>query len=144
MCIDPTAIFAGNAAATEKAPAIALRGCDDPEVIDLAILGHKVGSAPEKLAKYATRFVAIARDTMAEMTAATAAGNLPTVKALAHRLSSTASAVGAMRFGNLCREIEELALGDPTKMQDRIAQLELLLDRIAERVEAIRVIHAGA
>jgi len=123
-------------AAAELSGDTPFAGCDDPDIIDLAILASRVGNAPAKIAKYVTLFIETARNTQAEMKAALAAKDLPTLGALGHRLKSAAFTVGAMRFGELCLELEHLKDSDDLEAAHaRVDQLQALFERIAQRVK---------
>jgi CheY-like chemotaxis protein/HPt (histidine-containing phosphotransfer) domain-containing protein len=124
------------AAATEAPERPAFPGCDDPEIIDLSILVGRIGDDPAKVAKYATRFIENARPGVAEMQEA-AVGDLPRLAAIAHRLKSTALAVGAMRFGSICGELQLLkASDDPSPAQAQVACLHEIFEQIAQRIES--------
>jgi HPt (histidine-containing phosphotransfer) domain-containing protein len=131
----PAAIVPAEASA-EASEGILFAGCNDPRIIDLAILSSRVGNDPAKIAKYSARFVATARDTMTEMQAALAAGDLPGLGSLGHRLKSAALTVGAMDFGELCKELERLKdSNDLETARATIDQLLALFEQISLRVK---------
>ncbi|MDP3687733.1 MAG: response regulator [Sulfurimicrobium sp.] len=110
--------------------------CDDPGVIDLSILAGRVGNDPAKIAKYALRFIETTHDTLIEMQGALAAEDLDVLYALGHRLKSAAFTVGAMRFGELCQELEHLKGSDDLlAARAKVEQLSALFAQIDQRVK---------
>ena len=90
---------------TEAPPAVT--GAAAAPLLDTAILATTFGDNPEKLRKYAFMFLDSAREGLAEIDIALAAGDLARAGATAHRLKSSARAVGAMTFGEVCAELEQ-------------------------------------
>ena len=88
------------AQADERAPGA-------PPMLDIAVLAATFGENPEKLRKYAFMFLDSAREGLAEIDIALAAGDLARAGAVAHRLKSSARAVGALAFGAACAELEQ-------------------------------------
>ena len=76
--------------------------------IDLRVLEKQVGSAPEKIGKFASKFVDSARKGLQELDAACIAKDQLALSALGHRLKSSARTVGAHQFADLCHELEQL------------------------------------
>jgi len=137
VCLDtPAPIVPASTASQVPANGSQLVDCQDASVIDLAILSSRVGSDPAKIAKYAMLFIETARNTLTEMKAALAARDLPALSALGHRLKSAAFTVGAMRFGELCREMEGLkASDDLDAAQAGFEQLQALFERIEQCIK---------
>lgn len=80
---------------------------DDPNIIDLNVLIGMVGDDdPEKLNNFVSLFIDTAQQTLDEMDAELAKADYPVLVALGHRLKSVARTVGAVRFGDLCHELE--------------------------------------
>jgi HPt (histidine-containing phosphotransfer) domain-containing protein len=79
----------------------------DGELFDVAALAQTFGGKLDKMRKYTALFLDSARDGMVEVDAALAAGDPVQLSELGHRLKSSARAVGAMRFGNLCFALEK-------------------------------------
>jgi two-component system sensor histidine kinase/response regulator len=77
-----------------------------PDLIDLDALAQTFGANPVKMRKYALLFLDSAHEAMGQIHAAARAGELDTMASLAHRLKSSAKAVGALGFGNLCEALE--------------------------------------
>ncbi|MDZ7655368.1 MAG: response regulator [Sulfurimicrobium sp.] len=127
--------------ASTSAPVAAIEdslfaACDDPGVIDLSILAGRVGNDPAKIAKYALRFIETTHDTLIEMQGALADEDLDALYALGHRLKSAAFTVGAMRFGELCQELEHLKGSDDLlAARAKVEQLSALFTQIDQRVK---------
>ncbi|MBD8530103.1 MULTISPECIES: CHASE domain-containing protein [unclassified Massilia] len=75
-------------------------------LFDTAVLAATFGDDPAKMRKFAFMFLDSARDGLAEIDVALAAGDLARAAAVAHRLKSSARAVGALGFADLCAELE--------------------------------------
>ena len=76
--------------------------------IDLRVLEKQLGAVPEKIGKFASKFVDSARKGLLELDEACYAKDQVTLSALGHRLKSSARTVGAHQFADLCHELEEL------------------------------------
>ncbi|RZA34564.1 MAG: response regulator, partial [Lysobacteraceae bacterium] len=98
-------------------------------LVDLDVLAMSAGGDPERMRKYACLFVATARDALAEIDAALENGDVAAAGAVAHRVKSSARAIGAGSFAGLCEEIEGQA-GRPAQVRALAARLRVLLARI--------------
>ena len=108
---------------------------DGYEVIDLSVLASRVGNAPGTITLYTSLFIETAQETLQEMDASLAAGDMTALNSQAHRLKSAALTVGAMRFGRLCQELERMKRNDDgAAAQLRVGQLQALLERIVQQV----------
>jgi CheY-like chemotaxis protein/HPt (histidine-containing phosphotransfer) domain-containing protein len=106
------------------------------DVIDLAILGHLVSDDPDKVRKFALKFLETAQKTLAEMDAAHTSGDLAALGGLGHKLKSSARTVGAMGFADLCQALESAdKANDLSQAGMLLRQLHPLLERIARQVE---------
>jgi len=98
------------------------------ELFDIAALAQTFAGKPDKMRKYTQLFLDSARDTMVEIDAALAAADLARLSELGHRLKSSARAVGAMRFGNLCLALEQGRQdADTARAGALVAQMHALL-----------------
>jgi PAS domain S-box-containing protein len=98
------------------------------ELFDLAALAQTFGGKPDKMRKYALLFVESARDGMREVDAALAQDDLVALSELGHRIKSSARAVGAMQFGNLCLALERVRTDPDTASARRlVAQMHSML-----------------
>jgi HPt (histidine-containing phosphotransfer) domain-containing protein len=70
------------------------------------VLVSTFGADPGKMRKFAFMFLDSAREGLAEVDIALASNDLARAGAVAHRLKSSARAVGAMGFADLCAELE--------------------------------------
>ncbi|WP_227470439.1 CHASE domain-containing protein [Massilia sp. YMA4] len=80
-------------------------------LFDVTALGQTFGNKPEKMRKYALMFLESAREGMDEVDAALAQGDLTRLAELGHRIKSSARAVGAQSFAELCLALERLRKG---------------------------------
>ena len=85
-----------------------------PGPIDATVLPSLIGCDPATLREFLTGFAASARRAERDLTAAIAAGQRATAKAVAHRLKSSARAVGAVALGELCARLEAATEHDDT------------------------------
>lgn len=105
--------------------------------IDLSVLAGLVGHAPEKIGKFALKFLDSAQRSMQEIREAREANDLTGLCALGHRLKSSARTVGASKFADLCHELEQLKAGGSLQDADRIiAELTPMLGTIETEISA--------
>jgi len=74
--------------------------------LDVNVLAALVGDDPATLREFLRDFRASAATIAAELSAACAAGDAARAGALAHKLKSSARAVGALALGEICAELE--------------------------------------
>jgi PAS domain S-box-containing protein len=101
--------------------------------LDFTVLASTFGGEPGRMRKYAFLFLTSARQALAEIDAALAAGELATVAALAHRVKSSARTIGAAGFAALCEELEGQA-ARPAQARALAARLRAQLARIEREV----------
>ncbi|MFZ2854913.1 MAG: response regulator, partial [Rhodocyclaceae bacterium] len=107
-------------------------GHADAAALDLSQLAELVHNDPQRIRKFAQRFLQVAYDTHREMENALNAGDYDALRALGHRLKASASTVGAAGFADLCTRIEHLA--DDTRAAPLLADLSDALPRLACRI----------
>jgi HPt (histidine-containing phosphotransfer) domain-containing protein len=103
--------------------------------VDVEALAASFGGDREKMRKYAFLFVSSAREALAEIDAALERGDMAAVGAVAHRVKSSARAVGASGFASLCEEIEGQA-GRPAQARALAARLRVQLARVDREIGA--------
>jgi PAS domain S-box-containing protein len=107
----------------------------EAELFDLRALAQTFGNKPEKMRKYANMFIDSAQDGLREVQAALDAGDLVRLSELGHRIKSSARAVGAMSFADLCLALEKLTPADGVERAAAIVgQMQPLLDRLREHI----------
>ena len=113
------------------APAEALRevaSAADQEapggMLNMAALALTFGGNPDKMRKYAFMFLDSARDGLDDIGEAVARGDMERAADIGHRMKSSARAVGAMDFSQLCHQLEQLRVGGA------VAEADLLLSRM--------------
>ena len=81
-------------------------------LIDLAVMAALVRDDPEKIRRFTALFIASTQSTLAEVTSALGEGDILQVSELGHRLKSSARAVGAFPFADLCLQLEKMKRKD--------------------------------
>jgi PAS domain S-box-containing protein len=100
--------------------------------VDISILAALVSDDPEIISDFLQKFNDSATQIAAELTTACANGLSLQARAAAHKLKSSARAVGAMVLGELCEEIEQAA------MANKLEELTVLLPRFEEEITAVK------
>ncbi|MGX4641275.1 CHASE domain-containing protein [Massilia sp. SYSU DXS3249] len=93
--------------APPPAPAAPGAAAGAAPLLDLQVLGTTFGHEREKMRKFAFMFLDSAREGLAEIDSALASNDLARAGACAHRVKSSARAVGAMAFADACHELEQ-------------------------------------
>jgi HPt (histidine-containing phosphotransfer) domain-containing protein len=110
----------------------------DPSIIDLSVLAKNFPNNPEKIRKFAFRFLETARQSIDEADAALAQENLPLLAALGHKSKSSARAAGAMGFADLWQALEQTKdSGGLAQSREIIAGLRPLLAQIEQHLDAV-------
>lgn len=106
-------------------------------VYDDQALSLLVGDDPEMLAEFRQRFMLSALSTMEDMRKATARADFAEVVALAHRLTSSSRAMGAMVLAACCHQVERAgARCSPAVMHALMVQMEDALAQVMARLSA--------
>jgi HPt (histidine-containing phosphotransfer) domain-containing protein len=127
--VSPPAPVSTESAAQPPAP-------EEGELFDVAALAQTFSGKPDKMRKYALLFLDSARGGMGEIDAALAAGDQIQLSELGHRLKSSARAVGAMRFGNLCYALEQSRRDtDIDNARQLVGRMHALLLVLAPHIE---------
>jgi two-component system sensor histidine kinase/response regulator len=122
------------AAAVPRVPAGA--GAAAP-LLDTAVLASTFGADPDKMRKFAFMFLDSAREGLAEVDSALASNDLARAGAVAHRLKSSARAVGALGFADLCAELERQPEGRTQAQAKALAaRLRSIFARLERQVAA--------
>ncbi|HEU4815220.1 PAS domain S-box protein [Janthinobacterium sp.] len=125
-------------ARNRAAPAFKTTLAGDPQVIDLSILAKLLGYNPEKVRKFAFKFLQTTQDGFGDIDAALARGDVHQVRELGHRIKSSARTVGALGLAELCHDLETLAPGEAADEAERarhiVARLWPLLEQITEQI----------
>ncbi|WP_226929349.1 PAS domain S-box protein [Janthinobacterium aquaticum] len=123
---------------SRAAPAFKTTLAGDPQVIDLSILAKLLGYNPQKVRKFAFKFLQTTQDGFTEIDAALARGDVQQVRELGHRIKSSARTVGALGLAELCHSLETLAPGDASSERKQamrlVSQLWPLLEKITEEI----------
>ncbi len=80
-------------------------------MLDMTALALTFGGNPDKMRKYAFMFLDAARDALGDVGEAVAQGDMERTADIGHRMKSSARAVGAMDFAQLCLQLEQLRVG---------------------------------
>ena len=105
--------------------------------VDLALLDASFDGDRERMRKYAFLFLSSAREALAGIDAALAGNDMAGAAAVAHRIKSSARAVGALAFADVCEELEGQE-GRPAQARALAARLRAQLARV-ERAFAARL-----
>ena len=107
----------------------------DPDLLDMATLSNTFGGNPVKMRKYAFMFLDSARDGLVELHEALDRGDLVRVADLGHRVKSSARAVGAMGFAQMCLELEGMREnGSVETARALLMRMDAMLDVLSEHV----------
>ncbi|MEC5161866.1 two-component system, sensor histidine kinase and response regulator [Janthinobacterium sp. CG_23.3] len=121
-----------------RAPAFKTTLAGDPRVIDLSILAKLLGYNPQKVRKFAFKFLQTTQEGFADMEAALARGDVQQVRELGHRIKSSARTVGALGLADLCQNLETLPLQEPAREAEQaallVARLWPLLELVTEQI----------
>lgn len=139
--LPPRAPDAAPPASRPKAgPASAFKAtlAGDPDVIDLSILAKLLSYNPEKIRKFAFKFLQSTQQGFDDMEQALQRGDIDQLRELGHRIKSAARTVGALGMAELCHAMEMLPPGDMEHEQRQagaiLAQLWLLLEMVTEEI----------
>ena len=109
----------------------------DQESVEPGALAEILGTdAPEMLESFYLDFLSSAAVYLDELLAAEVAGDVAEVGALAHKMKSSARAVGANRLADCCQMLESAAKGkDSDVIKDSIIRLPILFAGVREWIE---------
>ncbi|MFC5478974.1 CHASE domain-containing protein [Massilia suwonensis] len=106
-------------------------------LLDSGALAATFGSDPDKMRKFAFMFLDSAREGLAEVDIALASSDLARAGSVAHRLKSSARAVGAFSFADLCAELERAGAGQSSSQAKALsARLRSIFARLERQVAA--------
>ncbi len=80
--------------------------------IDFSVLSNLVAHDPEKIAKFAHKYLQASRASLAEMQSAEASGDMELLASLCHKHKSSAASVGALSSTELYRALEKASRAD--------------------------------
>ena len=110
----------------------------DAAVIDLSVLADLIGDQPQKVRKFAFKFLESTQEGVRDMEAALARGEVQPVRELGHRIKAAARTVGAFGMADLCQDLEHLAPGETSSevalAQSMVAELGGLLEQVTEQI----------
>jgi CheY-like chemotaxis protein/HPt (histidine-containing phosphotransfer) domain-containing protein len=116
----------------------------DPGLLDMAALAATFGSHPDKMRKYAYMFLDSARDGLAELSEALDRGDLARAAELGHRIKSSARAIGATRFAELCQQVEGVQQGGTIdSVRELVKAMYALLDELKRHITSELTSPAG-
>ena len=109
----------------------------NPDVIDLSVLAKLLDYHPQKIRKFAFKFLQSTQEGLAAMETALVRGDIQAMRELGHRIKSAARTVGALGMGELCWQMEQLAPGQPGDASNETARAAALLARLWRLLEQI-------
>ena len=105
--------------------------------LQVQMLEALVGSDPQVIEEFLREFHASARQLGAELVAAGSAGNAADAVRIAHKLKSSARAVGAVLLGELCVAIETVGkANDAAAIQALLPEFESALAAVMQEIRA--------
>ncbi len=105
--------------------------------VDLEVLAGLLGDEPEKIARFAAKFVAASTASYAEVLRHLGNGDLGRTEQVAHRMKSAALTVGARGLARNCEALEKAcASGDVTEARLLSPQIGALVDRACQELSA--------
>jgi two-component system sensor histidine kinase/response regulator len=132
--VSPGQADGGASGAADKADAAGVASTDGD--IDLSALTRSAGADPQRVQRYATLYAETLTETMAEIHAALAAGDLPLLADLGHRLKSSSRMVGAVGLAGLCQTLEALRTGGTVaQAAELIAQMSLKSTQVTSDIQ---------
>ena len=124
-------------AAAPSATANATACAGDQDAINLSLLAELLGGSELKMRDFALKFLVSARDSMVNVEAALQRCDLAALGQLGHHLKGPSYMVGAARFAELCRSLEEQ--GKQGSSLERVSvivgQMRAVLERIQEQID---------
>jgi CheY-like chemotaxis protein/HPt (histidine-containing phosphotransfer) domain-containing protein len=115
------------------APPALETGADKRPAMELATLTALVGDDPDDVAEVLQSFTRSARESATALDAAMNAGNAVQLGSLAHQIKGAAVSIGAVRLGEICRDLEEAAgLGAVGGLKSLHASLQAELVRVVD------------
>jgi CheY-like chemotaxis protein/HPt (histidine-containing phosphotransfer) domain-containing protein len=106
-------------------------------LLDVGVLSDAFDGQPDRMRKYAFLFLDTARDGLRDIDRALAAQEPARAALVAHRLKSSARAVGALGFGDLCADLErQVEPGSLGQARTLAARLRGLLPRLERHILA--------
>jgi PAS domain S-box-containing protein len=122
----------------ETPPIITAAGATEASsVVDVGVLERLVGYDPAVVRAVLTDFLEATRSLGAELNAAAGAKDHRGIWMLAHKLKSSARAVGALALGDLCAELEEAGKAvDTAALKHRMMRFDSLLIEVDAQIRA--------
>ncbi|CAK0776007.1 hypothetical protein CCP3SC1_800005 [Gammaproteobacteria bacterium] len=107
----------------------------DPTIIDLRILAARFKGDPEKVEKYARKFIESVTKGLTEMDEAWSQQDVIMLKRVAHRIKSVAGTVGAIGFSERCQELDNCNAAElSASVASRLKELHELFDIIVAQL----------
>jgi CheY-like chemotaxis protein len=103
-----------------------------PLVVDLSVLVALVGDDPAEIDAVLRAFQASASQSAEELDKGVACGSMKSIADAAHNFKSAARSIGALRLGEICAEIEHVAV------TQRATSLSALVQRFHAELAAVR------
>ena len=109
---------------------------DDTGIMDFRVLAELVGGNRLKMREFAHKFLASARQGMAEVETAVECKDMAALGALGHHIKSPARMAGATSFADLCQTLEGYGKSGANieQVQGVVSQMRTLLERINEQI----------
>jgi signal transduction histidine kinase/CheY-like chemotaxis protein/HPt (histidine-containing phosphotransfer) domain-containing protein len=110
----------------------------EPDVIDLSVLASLLGDDPQKVRKFAVKFLLSSQEGIRDIEVALARGEVQAVREVGHRIKSAALSVGAFRMADMCGNLEHLARGEAAReTADAVSILAQLKDLLRQTTQHV-------
>jgi HPt (histidine-containing phosphotransfer) domain-containing protein len=133
--IEPTRLFATLSRWTQSAKLEEV-SVHAARTVDLEVLAGLLGNNPEKIAKFAHKFVAASIASNAQLQQHLKDGDLGRTEQIAHRMKSAAMTVGARALARSCEALEKTcASGDAAEANLLGVEISSLVARACEELD---------
>ena len=106
-------------------------------MVDLSALALSLNNDRGKVRRFAELFVRTTRDALDQTAEALVSQNMAQLSACGHRMKSSARAVGAHRFAELCQRLEKLKRRDDLQIaHPLVAEIEAMFILMGQKIQA--------
>lgn len=107
----------------------------DRAVLDVTVLQELVGADPEIVQEFLSDYLSSARKLAVDMDAALSEGDMPHIRAVAHKLKSSSRSVGALPLGDICAELENTCrIGNKSAIPEAVQAVRNQLAQVENEV----------
>jgi HPt (histidine-containing phosphotransfer) domain-containing protein len=127
-----------DAEAPSSAPASSVAPPPEVAPIDLSSLAKSVGNDAEKLRRFAALYVRSTEDALAQADELAAAGDVPQLSEIGHRIKSASRAVGAQVLADRCWRLEQAKdSGDADEARRLLAEVRTAFAEVRAAIQQL-------